>query len=228
VGVACLFLLGFLAAAPVSASKLHVRDSSGDVDPADTDSQPEDSAGPLTASHVWLVATSDGTDESGRVVHVQIPLEWLRKGGHFRCGGPEDDPESQVDGLKLYREFRDLPVGEEREVRKLRCDDSRMVLRVVSRAPEEGRRASKLHIRVREDGDDGDNVDLEFSLSTLQSLGSMIGSIFNGHWLRLERNGDSDALMEDFPGKWEILRRLPPFEMVRVEDKGDRVKIWTE
>jgi hypothetical protein len=171
-----------------------------------------------TFRQVWvLVDVQD--EESGRV-KVQVPLEWIKHDRHLTTCH-EHGERHGLDGRRIYREYRDLPEGEERTVDTYTCDDSDVTVRVKSERLEEGPPVERIRLLVHDH--DGKNVDLAISLNAADFL----GKLFSGAAFSFSDSDDRE-LRPFLDGDTRLLRRLPPFELVRVRDEGESVVIRTE
>jgi hypothetical protein len=178
-------------------------------------------------SQVWVLVHVIGRDKDEGVVDVQMPLEALRDmKGTITCD--ENDQNDTTGrggyvGREIYEKYRDLPLGEEREVESRKCHDADVTVRAVCRELEPSKPASRLRILVRGKGDDAsDNVDIGLSMDTLKDLGGLLNTIGMGSHARDLKDIDG------FPGGLDLLKRLPPFEMVKIVDDHETVIIKTE
>jgi hypothetical protein len=179
------------------------------------------------APQVWVLIHVKDPDKDPGTVDVRMPLEALRDmKGTVSCDEDEDGDDSgkeRIEGREIYERYRNLSPGEERQVESRRCHDAHITITASCRDAEEGPPATRLRILVRDkDGDSADNIDLGLSMDTLKDLGSLLNLVGLGSHTKAK------DYVKEFPGGLDLLKRLPPFEMVRVIDKGETVIIRTE
>jgi hypothetical protein len=176
---------------------------------------------------VWVLATvADNGD--GETVKVQIPIEWLAHGA-THLSECETEGKS-IDARQFYETYKDLPPGQEKLVDTLDCHGSMVTIRVANREVGHGPAASRLHVTVRNESKDGNDVDIAVPFSALSSLGSMLGN----KWLSIEDADSSQA--EDLeraakkiePAITDLLRSLPPFQLVEVKGREGTVVVRSE
>jgi hypothetical protein len=181
-------------------------------------------AGPCRAQEagsirqVWILV--DVEDDSSGKVQVQVPLEWVKHDRSLTTC-KEHGERRGIDGRALYRKFKDLAEGEEQTVDSYSCHDSEVTVRVKSERLETGPPARKIRVLVR--GRDGDNVDIALNLDAA----TFLGKLFSGAAFSFTDDED-EAIRPLLDGDLGLLRGLPPFDLVRVHDRGESVVIRTE
>lgn len=184
--------------------------------------------GPVQAESgvVWLTAHSEG---KGEETVVRIPLEWLATVDQKGKSEIRFD-DATIDCHELWVTYKDLPVGESRDVRKGTTEDGeRYVARVVSERPSTKNAEGKIHILSRDR--EGKTTDVRFPLDLtglIQKLGDFVGS-----FLGTESGVHSTKSVAEFDinqiGDLKKLARYGPFVFLQSrESDGSRVKISIE
>jgi len=122
---------------------------------------------------VWLTGVVDDKDSH---TTFRLPLEWLAAvdaKGHTEI----KIEDVQIRCTDLWKEYRDLPIGESREVDRGvdEGDSSRYVLHVASDAPARERALGKIHILSREK--DGGTTDIQFPLDLPKLVERLVGVV---------------------------------------------------
>jgi len=173
---------------------------------------------------IWLAVDTEGPDSRAR---VRAPLEWLASIDDQGDGATIRVEDVTLDCVRLWEDYRDLAVGETREIdRGTRPDGEHYVLRVHSRSPNEERAEGKVHVLARDPA--GKMTDVRFPLNLtglLRNLGEMIGSWFGA---KAELSQDDRHKIERIPD----LARLAgygPFTLLELQEAdGSRVKVAIE
>jgi hypothetical protein len=175
---------------------------------------------------VWLSAHSQGHDEE---VRVRVPLEWLANAENEGHSEIRLDDET-LDCTQLWRDYRDLPIGESREVRRgVTKDGESYIVQVSAEGRSSKHCEGKVHILTRES--DGESTDVRFPLDLgglLQQLGSLVGSFFGDDDPRhmTARGHEIDAAKI---GNLKDLGGYGPFVFLQAtEADGSKVKISIE
>jgi hypothetical protein len=155
-----------------------------------------------------------------------IPLEWT--GGSFSVGGCSEDGSDRkvVLDQQIFLRFRDLQIGQESEVETIDCaDGGRIVIRVVATDVSDGPRAE--HLRVFAKGGD-QSLDFGLPLAVASSLSRWFsGSGFP--FLVWKPWGDSEDGLDGGPDRnVQLLKKLPPFELLRARDRGQLFIVKTQ
>jgi hypothetical protein len=207
--------------------------------------------GPAAArSQVWVLVHAHDKDKSEGTVDLQMPIEAVKDmDGDFACdkdktevgsdidhsGSDEDrdddadkddrnDRGTHVQGRDIYRQYHDLPVGEERVVETSHCDESTVEVRVACRELSNERSTGRLRVVIRDRSKDGDNKNLDFGISidTLQDLGGFLRA------LGVDTKEDDIKGLEKMPGGLDLLKSLPPFEMARIVSEDAKIVVRLE
>lgn len=181
--------------------------------------------GPARAAQpqVWVLVQVIENKSDHEQVNVRFPIQAVREMDSIvTCDkdGKSDSKEARIRGRELYERYKDLPLGEERLVETAECDGAKVSVRVSSEEALVGNPARRIRILISDKGEK--NLDLGFSLDTLDDFGAFLG--FLGRDLDKERIEDFD---ED--KAIDLLKSLPPFELVRIlGSDNEKVIIRTE
>ncbi len=172
---------------------------------------------------IWLTAETESEKDHA---HVRVPLEWLAAVDRGKQSKITIDKET-IDCVGLWEAYRDLPVGESREVRRgAEQDGERYVLHVRSERPSHERAQGKLHILARDK--DGKTTDVRFPLdlgSMLQNLGNVIATFLGVQATISDRGKHAIEGFSDFAR----LADYGPFTAIEEEaTDGSRVRILVE
>jgi hypothetical protein len=184
-------------------------------------------AGSAAPGQIWALLHLREHGGSGQDVRVEIPLEWLC--GHqwlTDCRGASGPGNAKMLGSQLLEQFRSLPIGESRVVRTLDCSSFDVDLSVTSRMPMQGPKATKLHVRLLQPGEDSTATGLSMSLPffAARSLVEMMGSRLSSYGTASQRQ----AVLDSLTANVDLLKTLPPFRLARVSGKIGTVLVRTE
>jgi len=128
------------------------------------------------AGVVWLVCDVSGKSPAT----IRLPLEWLA--ACERKGTIRIEDGEPLHCRELWNQYKELGVGESREVRRAISDEGEpYVLRVESRPPWHGDVQGRVHVVTKDKG--GKKVDIAFPLDVpklIETIASAFASFFGG------------------------------------------------
>lgn len=204
----------------------------------------------MVGRQVWVTVHSEDHGEPRQIVDARFPLEWAGEQIELSdCSSAGESEESDQDDAgrsdesgssdgaeqpatpkrivdrELYAMYKDLPAGQEREVARLRCDDSDVMVKVISRDESSAAPARKIRVRIR---DKDDQIDLTLAFSSWRRLLDLLGARTGRlHLISGDKEGDRESQQRLEKGL-PLLQKLPPTEILRIRQGGESVVIRTE